>query len=268
MTTGIEANYEIRSTHAVRGMEARTVKKWEDDGWELVSRSPGRLRTEITFRRPKPKSRRLLWIIGGGVFVALLATVITIGVISERNAAPGSPASAATPTTQPDKASSPTPTPSPTDEASCEMLGASADCTFGQTVVYADATREGEVALEITVLDPVEFTPSSGARFWNSRATQMPGLPVSIYFPVTVKNVSGQDREGSFIFTQATNVDEGETEVLSVSDGDVNSGVNFDILAPGESYTFNDGWSMSSLDGLEYEISIDGLAGSTVTFTK
>lgn len=271
MTTGTEANYEIRSIHAVRGMEARTVKKWEDDGWELVSQTPGTLRTEITFRRPKPKSRRLLWIIGGGVFVAVLATVITIGVISERNAvpvAPESPASTATPTAEPSKASSPRPTPSATAEANCATLGASADCTFGQTVVYADTTREGDVALEITVLDPVEFTPSSSAIFWSSRATQMPGLPISVYFPVRIKNVAGHDREGSFIFTQATNVDEGETEVLSVSDGDVNSGVSFDTLAPGESYTFNDGWSMSSLDGLEYEISIDGLAGGAVTFTR
>ena len=123
----------------------------------------------------------LLWIIGGGVFVAVLATVITIGVISERNAAPAatdSPASTATPTTDASKASSPSPTPSATTEANCAMLGASGDCTFGQTVVYTDTTREGEVALEITVLDPVQFTPSSSAMFWNSRATQMPGLEI------------------------------------------------------------------------------------------
>ncbi len=69
MATGTEVTYETRTIRAVRGMEPRTIKKWEADGWELVSQSPGKVQTELTFRRPKPKSRRLLWIIGGGVLV-------------------------------------------------------------------------------------------------------------------------------------------------------------------------------------------------------
>lgn len=56
-----EVKFETKSVRAIRGMESRTVKKWEADGWVLVSQTPGKLQTEITFRRPKPKSRRLVW---------------------------------------------------------------------------------------------------------------------------------------------------------------------------------------------------------------
>lgn len=86
MTTDAEVVYESNTVRVVRGMESRTIQKWEGDGWELVSQTPGKLRTELTFRRPKPKSRRLLWIIGASAFAVILATIITIGVISEKNA--------------------------------------------------------------------------------------------------------------------------------------------------------------------------------------
>lgn len=81
------------------------------------------MQTEITFRRPKPKSRRLLWLIGGRVFVLVLATIITFGVIGERNAAPAESASPAPsetaaapsePASEPTDAA-PTPTPEPDD---------------------------------------------------------------------------------------------------------------------------------------------------------
>jgi hypothetical protein len=88
MTTDTDVTYETRTVRAIRGTESRTIKKWEGDGWELVSQTPGRVQTEIILRRPKPKSRRLLWILGGSAFVLVLATVITVGVIREGSAAP------------------------------------------------------------------------------------------------------------------------------------------------------------------------------------
>lgn len=98
MTTHTEVQYEVRTARAMRGMESRTIKKWQDDGWELVSQTQGKLQSEITFRRPKPKSRRLLWIIGGGALALILGTVITIGVISERNVLVGTAEPATNPT--------------------------------------------------------------------------------------------------------------------------------------------------------------------------
>ncbi|WP_139812295.1 DUF4839 domain-containing protein [Prescottella equi] len=122
MTTDTDVRYETKTVRAIRGMESRTIKKWEDDGWEFVSQAPGKLQAEITFRRPKPKSRQLPWIVGGGVFV--LATIIAIGMISERNAAPAVSVSpvpsetAAAPSEQPTPESTvaaPAPSPEPDD---------------------------------------------------------------------------------------------------------------------------------------------------------
>lgn len=98
MTTDTEVKYEERTARAMRGMESRTIKKWQDDGWEVVSHTQGKLQTEIIFRRPKPKSRRLLWIIGGAALAVILGTVITIGVTGERTAPAESTEGAASPT--------------------------------------------------------------------------------------------------------------------------------------------------------------------------
>lgn len=49
-----EVRYEYTTARSVRGMESKTVAKWESNGWELVSQAPGTLRTEMKFRRVKP----------------------------------------------------------------------------------------------------------------------------------------------------------------------------------------------------------------------
>ncbi|MFE0748322.1 DUF4839 domain-containing protein [Gordonia sp. NPDC058843] len=88
MTSDGEVTYETKTVRAVRGMESRTIKKWEADGWEFVSQSPGKVQAEITFRRPRPKFRRLLWMTGGAVSVLVLAISIAVGIVSEKDTAP------------------------------------------------------------------------------------------------------------------------------------------------------------------------------------
>ncbi|MDQ0577173.1 DUF4839 domain-containing protein [Agromyces albus] len=90
-----EVTYETKTARAIRGMESRTVTKWEADGWELVSQTPGKFQTEISFRRPMPKTRWLLWATGGAVLAIVLAVIIIFGIIGERNAAPGETSSGA-----------------------------------------------------------------------------------------------------------------------------------------------------------------------------
>ncbi|GAA3696925.1 hypothetical protein GCM10022399_11760 [Terrabacter ginsenosidimutans] len=51
-----EVQYEHNEVRAIRGTEASNIAKWEKDGWELVDQNPGLLWTELTFRRPKPKT--------------------------------------------------------------------------------------------------------------------------------------------------------------------------------------------------------------------
>ena len=51
-----DAQYEFKSLKTIRGTEARTTAKWQNAGWELDTQSQGPLRTEMTFRRVKPKT--------------------------------------------------------------------------------------------------------------------------------------------------------------------------------------------------------------------
>lgn len=106
---GKGAKYEHDTVSVARGKVAETVDQRQTDGWELVDQDQGILRTKLTFRRPKPPDRTLLWI---GVGLAVIAVVVAIGVIIERAgggtevAAPTPPAATTTP---------PAPTPTPTE---------------------------------------------------------------------------------------------------------------------------------------------------------
>jgi hypothetical protein len=48
--------HEFKSVQALRGRESRAKAKWHDQGWEFVSENRGTLRTELNFRRVKPKT--------------------------------------------------------------------------------------------------------------------------------------------------------------------------------------------------------------------
>jgi hypothetical protein len=47
--------YEFKLVKALRGRESSAKAKWQRQGWELVSENRGALRTELNFRRAKPK---------------------------------------------------------------------------------------------------------------------------------------------------------------------------------------------------------------------
>lgn len=74
--------YEVKTVQAIRGTEARPIKKWQKAGWELVDQNQGMLRTVLTFRRPKLKLRWLPLAVAGGA-LALLGVVIGIGAVLE-----------------------------------------------------------------------------------------------------------------------------------------------------------------------------------------
>ncbi|MGY1840223.1 MULTISPECIES: DUF4839 domain-containing protein [unclassified Modestobacter] len=83
-----DTQYESTSVQALRGTEAKAIAKRERDGWELERRDQGVLRTELTFRRVKPKTfgatvlaafRRLepeVQLLAVSAVVVLLAVVI------------------------------------------------------------------------------------------------------------------------------------------------------------------------------------------------
>jgi hypothetical protein len=74
-----DAHYEYKSVRTMRGRETRTLAKWQNEGWELVTQSQGRLRTKMTFRRVKPKTRRRIVAVSGGLIMLLVITGIVAG---------------------------------------------------------------------------------------------------------------------------------------------------------------------------------------------
>lgn len=127
-----DVQYDFKSVKAIRGMEARTIAKWESQGWELDTQTPGTVRTELTFRRVKPKAskRGALVAIGGLVAVGIIG--LSIGAIadgddddSKSTASPTK--TSATPT--PSESASPTPeettaAPTPSESAPAGPLTA------------------------------------------------------------------------------------------------------------------------------------------------
>lgn len=98
------AHYETRSVKAFKGAEARTIARWEGDGWELIAQPPGGWTRELYFRRVKHPSggshartglvRRPLVIGGAVAAVAVLAVVIGTGGDDQTPAAAAADASA------------------------------------------------------------------------------------------------------------------------------------------------------------------------------
>jgi hypothetical protein len=128
------AQYEFKSVRTIRGREASTIAKWRNDGWELDTRSQGSVRTEMTFRRVKPKTlgtylstfvqkswarfcqlqpetQRLLVAVSGGLILLMVIIGIVFGIQNRG----GSPESA-TPPTETAGAPSKKPSEEPTQE--------------------------------------------------------------------------------------------------------------------------------------------------------
>lgn len=84
--------FETKSARSMRGMETRTISKWEGEGWELVSQTPGKIQTEILFRRPKRKAPRGVLIAASAGVVVLLAVAVVAGIIGESKGGATEPA--------------------------------------------------------------------------------------------------------------------------------------------------------------------------------
>ncbi|OCH81432.1 hypothetical protein [Gordonia sp. UCD-TK1] len=261
---GEGTRYEVTEIKAIRGTESKTIASKQQDGWELVTQQEGRLRTTMTFRRPKPKPPWRLWAALGGAAVILVSIITAGALLEDDSAASQADAEAASNTAQPAPEGEAEPS-STADPMICETTPVEDTCKFGQTAIYRDSVRSGEVELEITVGAPVEFTPSQDADIMYERPPQA----VSVYFPVTIKNTSPELAVG-MIHGQATNVEQGGTGVESVTDGDIDSFAvgRAEGMPVGESVSVKDGWTMTTLDGVEYNLQINGLAGYAITFTR
>lgn len=285
MTTATGVKYETRSVKTVRGLEARTRAKLEKEGWEFVSQEQGTVRSELTFRRPKPETPWKLIGAGGG----LLALLVVGSLIASAFGGDGSSNSSAeappTPTpslvvetqaqtapteaTGPAEATTPSaepPTPAP---ATCNIDENFGECLYGQTAIYEDSRRGGdEVLLEITVQEPQEFEPGKDADFAINTlgGTQEKGAD-NLYFDVTIKNLSEEVILGrSDVQLVANSAMDGDFDVRSVQN-DVVEAYWDAILEPGQSSTLRSGWNFNDASEPTFEVRIDGLGGNSVTFS-
>ncbi|GGE90993.1 hypothetical protein [Mycetocola zhadangensis] len=129
MTTAPDVQYETRSVKTVRGMETRTRAKIENEGWEFVSQTQGTVRSELNFRRQKPKTPWKLIGIGGGVVALLIAVLLIINAIGGGGSGREGDESSPSPTPSqvaPSEASAPSAAPEPaaviTDTSVDELL--------------------------------------------------------------------------------------------------------------------------------------------------
>ncbi|WP_137872725.1 hypothetical protein [Rhodococcus sp. Q] len=268
--TGEGKRYEVTEVKAIRGTESKTIARKQQEGWELVTQDKGGLRTTMTFRRPKPKTPWQMWAAVGGVGVLLVGLLAVGALVEDDSDASTTDAAAVASAEQPAPEQDAEPS-SATDPMICvaeqDLFGAS--CKFGQTAIYSDTLprQRGERKLEITVGAPIEFTPSEDAQTLYDLSLH----PVNVYFPITVKNTSPElALEHGSIFTEAKNAEQGGrySGIRWVSDGDVDSLGGFDDLPVGESLSAKEGVSMTTLEGVELRVSIDGMSGYSITFTR
>lgn len=147
--------YETTSVRAVRGRESKTISKWEGEGWELVSRTPGKLQTELHFRRPKPKSRALIYGLAIGAVALVIAIIIGIGVATEGHGE--------APTAAPGTSAPP---------SSASRAAGTGDATEPEVVADDDAQGDGQAVLTTEnsmelrdVLELTDYCDSSIAAF-------------------------------------------------------------------------------------------------------
>lgn len=91
--------YLHKTVQAIRGTEARSISKWESQGWELVDQAPGKLRTTLNFRKPAPK---VAWLpiaalLGVGVLILAIVGIASLyqgdDDTTAKTAAPSTPTS-------------------------------------------------------------------------------------------------------------------------------------------------------------------------------
>jgi hypothetical protein len=83
--TDVEIRYSQKTVTTVRGLESRSIAKWEKAGWELVAQTPAKLfRTTLAFRKPKKPVPKWVWLVStAGALLLVLA--IVLGVVNEKS---------------------------------------------------------------------------------------------------------------------------------------------------------------------------------------
>lgn len=71
-----QVHYRYKTVRAGRRRQVRVIDAWQCAGWELVSQTQGRRRTEMNFRREQRKQRRGLWAAATGLVLLTVAGLL------------------------------------------------------------------------------------------------------------------------------------------------------------------------------------------------
>lgn len=178
MPPATDVKFETMTTKSVRGLEAKTRAKFEQQGWEFVSMEQGKLRSELTFRRPKPKIP-WKWIGIGGALLAILIAVMAIaeslggggdtGNIAKDVPMSSTPPSMTTETTKSageSRSARPIPSPTPTPRATTHA--AITDVTVDDLLDMLNSAEMGGIKTG----DQFRLTGElSGAESWGTGVT-------------------------------------------------------------------------------------------------
>ncbi|MER7910167.1 DUF4839 domain-containing protein [Streptomyces sp. NPDC096068] len=114
-----EIRYEYKTVRTVRGTDGLMISKMQKDGWELVERSPGTLRSTLDFRRPKKPQP---WLLIGAASVVLVVLAVVIGVVSALGSGNGKKNESDKPAVATSEKPSTTPVPTAAESAAAEVI--------------------------------------------------------------------------------------------------------------------------------------------------
>ncbi|MFE5300062.1 DUF4839 domain-containing protein [Streptomyces sp. NPDC056632] len=139
-----EIKYEYKTVQTVRGTDSLVISKMQKDGWELMERGQGRLRSTLEFRRPK---KPLPWLLIGAAAAAFVTLAIVIGVAAalsdEDEKTDGADRSTAAASEKPSTAPSPT-TAEPAEPAATEVITPQNNPEFAR-LLKADSCSEANL---------------------------------------------------------------------------------------------------------------------------
>lgn len=138
---------------------------------------------------------------------------------------------------------------------------------FGQTAHFRSSAGSSDVPLEITVAAPKSFKPAKDAIFWDARvegAYEGKRYSNNVVFTITVKNVSTDEAYRPMIIPDVHVTEAADYDVSNIVQDDLEGGTG--EIPPGKAVTIKDAYSLKSMEDLEYQLAIDGLAGRTYYF--
>ncbi|WP_329191969.1 MULTISPECIES: DUF4839 domain-containing protein [unclassified Streptomyces] len=133
-----EIKYEYKTVQTVRGTDNLVISKMQKEDWELVEQAQGRLRSTLTFRRPKKPQP---WLLIGAVAAVLVILAIVIGVGTALSDGGGKKDGAGKPTTAASAKPSSATTPTAAESAASEVITPQNDPEFA-ALLKADSCDE------------------------------------------------------------------------------------------------------------------------------